>query len=83
MRRDLFRRADAIWNVKQGRSVVTTTIMVRNGAGRHLAIWAGEDEATFEASDSGTAWAAGDPLPLPSSTSPRGGYRRKAHCVDS
>jgi hypothetical protein len=79
----LFRRVETFRNPKTRQEETRVVLMVRNNAGRHLAIWVGSDESKFHASEAGKAWAAGERLPLPSVGSPRGAGHRKAHCVDS
>lgn len=75
---ELHRRQELAYNPNTRQQEPVVVIMVKNRAGRYLTIWAGKDESMFPGSAAGKAWAAGEPLPLPSSTSPKGAGRRKA-----
>ena len=79
----LFRRVETSFNPRTRQEETKIVLMVRNDAGRHLAIWVGPDESKFHESEAGKVWAAGGQLPLPSVGAPKGKNPRKHHCVDS
>lgn len=76
--RPLRKRYDRVYNPKTKLEETWVTLMVETPSGRFHSIWAGKDESLFPGSAAGRAWAAGEPLPLPSTTSPKGKGRRKA-----